>query len=162
SLVALAQSVSTTYTSDINGRRAEADSVVSKDHQRTEVVENLNGRRIPLRQTDERVLRQDGSSKVTERVIRQFDRNGQLASTEREIVEEQSRGNGTTGHVTAYRTDVNGRMAEAERRTTETEKQGSVTRTQSSVDRPSLNGSFQTIEKRSAVTQESASGSQTD
>ena len=162
SVAALAQSVSSTYVTDINGRRVEVDSVVSKEHERTEILQNLNGKRSPLRQVDERVLRQDGNTKVTERIIRQYDRNGQLASTEKELIEEQTRPNGSTTHVTTYRTDVNGRLAEAEKRTTQTETEGSVVRTQSSTERPGVNGSFQTVEKSSAVTTNSPTGSQSD
>jgi hypothetical protein len=159
---AVAQSVSTTYITDVNGHRVDAGSVVTNDSQRTEVLQNLNGQRVPLRQTDERVLRKDGNSTVTERTIRLYDRNGRLASTERELIEEQKRPSGSTTHVTTYRSDVNGGMKETERRTSETDTQGSVTKTQSVIERPSIYGSFQTVEKRSGVTQTTATGSQSD
>jgi len=156
--LAVAQSVTNTYTTDINGRRAAGDSLVSSDHQRTEIMQNLNGRKIPLQETDERVLRKDGNSTLTERTIRKFDRNGQLASTERQMIEEQKRPSGSTTRVTTYQTDVNGRSAETEHRTTETETQGAITRTQSVVERPTVNGSFAPVEKRSGVAEKLASG----
>lgn len=159
---ASAQSVSTTYVPDVNGRVAPVESTVSTNHTQTLVVQNLNGRAVPLRQVDERILRESGGTKVTERIIRRYDANGQLASTERELAEEQTRSNGSTLHVTTYRSDVNGRLAEVERQTIETEKQGSVEKTQSTIERPTLNGSFQAVQKSSSVTQTTAAGSQTD
>jgi len=160
--VAAAQSVTTTYITDLNGRRVEAGTVATKDHERTEITQNLNGRQVPLEQTDERIVRQDGSGKVVEKTIRRYDSQGQLAATERQWIEERSRPNGSTTRITTYRTDVNGRMAESERKSIEMEKQDSVIRTQSVVERPTISGAFQTVEKSSAVTQISASGSQTD
>jgi hypothetical protein len=159
---ALAQSVTNTYATDLNGRRVETATTVATNGQRTEVTQNINGRRIPLEQTDEKVVRQDGTSKVIEKTVRKYDRSGQLVSTARQVIEEQTRPNGSTTHTTTYRSDVNGRMAEAERETTETQQQGSVTRMQSVVERPTVNGSFQAVEKREAVTQTSPTGSQQD
>ena len=158
---AAGQSVSSTYITDLNGHRVEAEKVVAKDHDRTEVTQSLNGRRVPVEQTDERIVRQDSASRVVEKTIRRYDPNGQLATTERQVIEERSRPGGSTTHVTTYRSDVNGRMAEAERRTTETETQGSVVRSQSVIERPA-SGSFQPVQKISSVTQTSPSGSQSD
>jgi len=160
---ALAQSVTNTYATDLNGRRVEAgNSTVATGGDRTEITQNINGRRVPLEQTDEKVVRQDGTTKVVEKTVRKYDRSGQLMSTARQVIEEQTRPNGSTTHTTTYVTDVNGRLAESQRETTETQKQGSVTRTQSVVERPTVNGSFQAVEKREAVTQTSPSGSQQD
>src|SRR5947209_1887493 len=159
---ALAQSVSNTYMTDLNGRRVETDKVVTTDHQQTSVIQSINGRLVPMQQTEERVLRESGGTKVTEKIIRNYDRDGRLASTDRELIEESARPSGSTTHITRYQTDVNDRTKETERRTIDTEKQGSVVRTESKVERPTLNGSFQTVEKSSIVTQNSATGSQSD
>jgi hypothetical protein len=160
--LALAQSVTNSYTTDVNGNRVAGSSVVATDGGRTEVFQNLNGQRIPLQQTDERVLRRDGNLTVSERIVRKYDRNGALTGTERQLVEEQKRPGGSTTHVTTYRSDVNGKMTEAEHQTTEIDKQGSVTRTQTVTERPSLNGSFNPVEKRSSVLEESGRGSHED
>jgi len=159
---AIAQSVTATYTTDINGNRVQGPSVVASNGERTEVFRNLNGVRVPLQQTDERILRKDGNSTVTERIVRKYDPNGALTGTERQVIEERSRPNGSTTRTTIYRADVNGNMAEAERQTTETEKSGSVTRSQVVTERPTLNGSFDAVEKRSIVKEESGSGSRVD
>ena len=159
---ALAQSLSKTYTTDLNGHRVETPQVASSDHTQTEITQNLNGRRVPLQQTEERVLRKEGNLTVTERIVRKFDANGQVALTDRQIIEAAKRPNGSTTHITTYRTDVNGREREAERQTTETETQGSVTKMQSSIDRPSLSGSFETVEKRSGVTETTPGGARED
>ena len=159
---AWAQSVSKTYTTDINGNRVEEPSVIATDHQSTEVTRNLNGRRVPLEQIEEKVLRQEGNTKVTQKIVKKFDANGQAVSTERQIIEEQTRPGGSTTNVTTYRADVNGRENVAQRQTTETEVQGSVTKTESSVERANLNGSFETVEKRSGTTEKTANGTRED
>lgn len=158
----MAQSVSNTYVTDLNGRRVESAASVASDHQHTEIVQSLNGRRVPLEQTDERVLRQEGNTKVTERIVRKYDQNGQLSSTTRQVIEEQAGAAGSTTRTTTYRSDANGTMSESERETAHSETQGAVTRTQSTIERPGLNGSLQAVEKRDEVTRTSPSGSEQD
>jgi hypothetical protein len=159
---AMAQSVTNTYITDVNGHRIDADRVVSTDHTQTRVMQTINGNVVPMLQTEERVLRREGNTTVREKIVRNYDRNGNLASTDRELIEEQARPGGSLTRITRYQSDVNGRFTETERRTTETETQGSVTRTQSTVDRPTINGSFHTVEKKSAVTQTIAAGLKSD
>ena len=159
---ALAQSTTSTYTTDLNGRRVEAATVVSTDGERTDITRNLNGREIPLEQTERHVLRKDASGSVTETIVRRYDRNGQLVSTEKIVAEEQNRPGGSTSHSTTYRTDLNGRMQEAERKTVETLTQGAVTNTQTVIERPTIGGGLQTVEKRTAATQKTDDTSHTD
>jgi hypothetical protein len=151
---------------DINGNRADGQSFTSNgtssDGERTERFQSINGRQVPLEQTVDRVIRQDANGKVTERILRKFNPNGQLASTERLLIEESKlAGGGTSVRETTYRSDLNGRSQEAQRQTTETRVDGSTTTASTAIDRPTLNGSFQTVEKRSEVTEGPAANQRT-
>jgi len=150
--MALAQSSTTTYVTDINGSRVAASTVQSSDHTRTERSQSVNGRNVPLEQVEERVIREDASGKVTERIVKKFNPTGDLASTERVVTEEQKTAGGSTAHQTTWRSNINGSMSEAERRTIETRGSGANSSSETIVARPNINGGFETTEKRSAVT----------
>ncbi|MCU1334786.1 MAG: hypothetical protein JWO19_367 [Bryobacterales bacterium] len=155
--LASAQSATTTFMKDINGNRVEGQSFTSTDGERTERFQSINGRQVPLEQQVDRVVREDANGKVTERIVRKFNPNGQLASTERVLIEENKLpGGGSSVRATTYRNDVNGSFHEAERQTTETRVAGSTSTANTVIDRPTLNGSFETIEKRSEITEGSA------
>jgi hypothetical protein len=160
--VAYPQSVTNTFSTNINGNRVEAPSQASADGERTERFQSINGRQVPLEQIVERVVSQDANGKVTERIVRRFDQTGRPVGTERTRVEENKLpGGGSSVRETTYRDDVNGAFHEAERRTVETRPQGSTTNTSTVIDRPTLNGSFETVEKRSAVTEGPATNQRT-
>jgi len=156
--VATPQSSTTTYTKDLNGNRAEGQSFTTNgtpnDGDRTERFQSINGRQVPLEQTVDRVVSQDANGKVTERIVKKFNRDGQLASTERVMIEEiKVPGGSSSVRETTYRSDANGTSREAERKTIETKVSGSTTTASTVIDRPTLNGSMETVEKRSAVTE---------
>lgn len=156
--LAAAQSVATTYTTDINGNRVAAATVVASAQpgtdEATQITQSINGRTVPMQRTETRTLSKDAHGSVVETIVRKYDPNGQLASTERVVTETQLRPNGSTVHATTYRSDVNGNMAEAERATIESEKQGAVTTTQEVKELPSPGGgSFQAVEKSTLVTE---------
>ena len=150
----LAQSTTTTYTTDINGRRVAAlPPTTSADHTQTQISESINGRQVPLEQREERVLRKDAKGSVTETILRKYSPTGQLISTERVVTEQQATaGGGSVVHATTYRSDINGREQEAERRTTETRVAGTTTSTDTSIATATINGSFETTEKRNSST----------
>lgn len=150
--LAAAQSATTTYTTDINGNRVDASTTLA-NAERTEVSRSINGRLVPLEQTEERVLSEDASGKVTETVTRKYAPTGQLMSTERVVTDAQKlAGGGSKVKATTYRSDVNGQMQEAQRTTKESHIQGATTYAETVVERPTLNDAFQAIEKRSEVT----------
>jgi hypothetical protein len=153
SAFALAQSTTTTYTTDINGNRvAGLPPTVSADHTQTQVTQSINGHQVPLEQREEKVLRKDASGSVTETIVRKYTPNGQLASTERVVTEQQNTGaGGSVVRATTYQSDINGQQREVERRTTETRVSGNSTNIETSIARPTINGSFDTTEKRSSV-----------
>jgi len=147
--------VSTSYSTDVNGNRVAGPSTVSTDGQHTQITRSINGRQVPVEQTEQRVLRETPNGRVVEKITKHFDPNGGVGSTERTVIEEEKLANGSVTHSTTYRSDLNGRMHESERRTVESHTQGSTTTTQSEIARPDLNGSLQVAEKR-AVTSETA------
>jgi len=149
--VASAQSTITTYTTDINGHRVEASSVAASDGSRTQRSQSLNGQKVPVEQTDEKVLRNDSSGKVTERIIRKYDQTGQLSSTERVVIEEQKRADGSHVEETTFLSDINGTMSKAEQRVTDTRVAGNTSTTETVIARPDVNGAFNAAEKRSLV-----------
>jgi hypothetical protein len=160
--LAMPQSATTTYQKDLNGKRAEVEAFTSTDGERTQRFQSINGRQVPLEQTVDRVVRDDASGKVTERIVQRFAPTGELSATERMVIEETKLpGGGSSVRETTYHSDVNGRFQEAGRRTTETRVDGSTTTANTVIDRPTLNGSFETIEKRSSVTEGPAANQHT-
>lgn len=160
--LAAAQAVVSTATTDLNGQRVVSPPLVSTDGRRTELGQSINGGEVPLEQTESKVLRDDANGKVVETIVRKYNPNGQLASTERVVTDTQKTPDGSVARSTTYRSDINGSMTEAERSVTESHQQGSVTRADTVVERPTLNASFETVEKRSAVTETSGDNSHQD
>ena len=156
-----AQSVSSTSIPDLNGGSIRDGSVVSNDGSHTETTQSLNGRIVPLEQSDERVLSQSSTGRVTEKIIRKFDPEGHLVSTARVVTEEQKRPTGSLVNTTTFRTDINGAMVQDERKMVETNTHGSTTDTNTVIERPTANG-FQTVEKRAAVSETSNNTTHTD
>src|SRR5258708_27979582 len=109
--VAWAQSTTTLYTTDINGRRVEEISHGANDGTRTETTQSINGAKVPLEQSEEKVLRDNASGKVTERVVRKYDQTGRLTSTDRVLIEEQKpAGGGSHVDETTWRSAVHANM----------------------------------------------------
>jgi hypothetical protein len=148
----LAQSNTATYITDINGHRTELTSSASaRDGEHTELSQSVNGRKVPLEQTETHILTK-GNPTVTETIVRKFDRTGQMISTERTVQEEQKRGSGSTIRATIYRSDTNSRLLEDERRVIETQTQGTTTTSDVVISRAGPTGSFDPVEKRKVVT----------
>jgi hypothetical protein len=153
--LALAQSRGSSTTGlvvpDLNGNRVEAAVYTAKDGDRQELTQSVNGRKVPLQQSETRVLSDGPSGKTTETLTRKYDATGQLVSTERTVVDEKKLPNGAVIHATTYRSNLNGQMAESERRTIESQTQGPTSSTDVTVSRPGISGSFDVAEKRSLV-----------
>ena len=107
-----------------------------------------------MEQVTERVISENASGKVTERIVQKFDPTGRPALTERVVIEENKLpGGGSTVRETTYRNDTNGGLRETERKTTDTRVSGSATTSSTVIDRPGIGGSFETVEKHSTVTE---------
>jgi hypothetical protein len=155
-LSAQQSSVSSTTQVDVNGNRVADGPVISQTKSAsgsvtTETRQSINGRSVPLEQVEERVLRDDASGKVTERIIRRFDPQGNPMPSVRETIEENKRPDGSsTTQSTTYRGDINGNMQIAERTITDTHSSGSGKTLETIVQRPTSDG-LSTVEKRNEV-----------
>ena len=157
-----AQSTTTSYSTGVNGDRSTNFTTVESGGQRTQITQSINGRQVPMEQTETRVLSQSPNSRVTEQITRRFDPNGGVAATERTVTEEQKTSNGSHVHATLYRSDVNGHMQEFERRDIDSASSGASASKQTEIARPDMSGSFQTVEKRTESTETSGDNTHTD
>jgi hypothetical protein len=156
---ASAQSASSSFTTDINGNRVAGGQVASTDGVVTDLRQSINGREVPISQTEQKVLSKSGNTTVTERIVRYYGANGQIVQTDRIATEETKTGEGeSTVHSTTYRSDISGNMAEAERKTVETHKMGAGTITDTAIEKKDLNGSFSVAEKRTLTTEPTSDG----
>ena len=161
-------SVRTTSSVDINGRRVQEGPRVdqTKSGNTTETTErkqSINGQLVPMERVEERVLRDDASGKVVERVIYRYDATGNPTAPVREMIEEQKRpGGGSTVQTTRYRGDINGNMQLVEKTITDTQKSGSTETSQTTVQRPSVNGGLDTVEKNETVRTQDGTGYRQD
>lgn len=151
--LAAQQSQSTTYTTDANGRAVpgaiHASSRDNGNSVSTEYGVSVNGRKVPLESTEERVLREDSTGRTVERVVRRYDQNGNPGPVERHKIEVRNNPDGSTSSVTSvYRGDMNGRMELAERVTAEGTKSGNTVTTNLQVERPTLNGTIEVAERK--------------
>lgn len=156
-----AQSAATSSTPDINGNAMPGGGRVSTDGTVTDIRQSINGREVPISQTQEKVLSKSGNTTVTERIVRHYGAEGQVVSTDR-VVTETTAGPGgeSTIHSTTYRSDISGNMAEAERKTVETHKMGAGTITDTSIEKKDLSGSFSVAEKRTLTSEPTSDGKQ--
>jgi hypothetical protein len=167
SLAAQQSTVSETSSVDINGNRVTNGPVISQTKSATSSVttesrQSINGRSVPVEQVETHVLRDDASGKVTERIIRRYDPQGNAMPSVRETVEEQKRPDGSsTIQSTTYRGDINGSMQIAEKTTTESHSTGSGETSETIVQRSTADG-LQTVEKRDEVVVKQPSGYQSE
>ncbi len=145
------QSTATLLVPDLNGNTVPSAIYTANDGDRKELTQSINGRAVPLEQSDVHVLSDGPNGRTTETITHKYDATGQVISTERTVVEEKKSPTGAVIHATVYRSDLNGQMAESERRTIETQTQGTSSTTDVTISRPGLSGSFAIAEKRNIV-----------
>jgi hypothetical protein len=150
------QSTSSTYNFDINGRPYETATTVELKGQGASatrhLVRNIDGRETPVESVEERVISDDGTTKIVERVTRRYTRDGRPGQPERARIEERKAADGTITTATAlYRADVNGRFELYERNVTEARTTGAATTTSTAVERPTINGRMEVVEKREGL-----------
>jgi len=150
--LAAQQRESRTYVYDPNGRRVEWTSSSKGDGFSSQTIRNLNGRQVPVEQTEERILRKEEGLQVVERIIRRFDANGAPLPPEKVRIETVTRPDGSvTETAVVYRGDLNGNLRPAERILSETRKAGETAVTETRIERASLSGGFTLAEKRTAT-----------
>src|SRR5579862_7871650 len=109
-------SVSGTSLVDVNGNVVPDGPTISQSKsanssQTLVTTQSINGRSVPMEEVEERILRNDSSGKLTERIIHKYDPQGNPLPPARETIEEQKRPDGSsTIQSTTYRTDINGNM----------------------------------------------------
>ena len=150
-------SVRTTTEVDINGHRVQDGPQISETKSKnsvetTERMRSINGRMVPIERVDERVVRDDASGRVVERVIHRFDATGNSTTPVTETIEEQKHPDGgATIQTTRYEKDFNGHQRLVEKSTTEVRKSGGAETSETTLQRPTLNGSLEMVEKRAVV-----------
>ncbi len=134
---------------DFNGNRVSAGpEIVSSGSGSSEVVQSINGRKVPLQKVEERVLRDDPSGKVTERIIHRYDLTGNPLPAEKLVTEETKGAGGSSTIITTKSTgDLNGQMEVKERSTTHVQDSNTAKTSETLIERPTVNGAFQTVEK---------------
>jgi hypothetical protein len=154
---ALSQSERVTYTFDADGRRVPERVVTATNGTRGELLRNANGRLSPTEVTEEKVISAGASGKVVERIIKQFDPMGQLASVTKIRLEEQKHPDGSTTAVsTTYDRTLNGSFELRERTVAQSRHDNGQLRTETLAERPTVNGSIEVVERRVAVEQVAA------
>ena len=155
-LSAQQSNISSTKSVDINGNPVADGPTISQtksanESQTTVTTQSIDGGTVPLERVEERILRNDASGKVTERIVRQYDPQGNALPPVRKTIEEQKRPDGTTTiQSTTYATDINGNSQITERSVTETRNTGAGETSETTVQRPTSNG-LETVEKQSQV-----------
>jgi hypothetical protein len=142
---------------DINGHRVTQGPQVFTTQSKTgsettETVQSINGRTVPLERVEDRVVRDDASGRVVERIIRRYDLTGNPIAPERVVTEENKGPNGSsTVRTTKYAGDINGTTQVIERSTTQKQVSGDSQTADTVIERPTINGSFDAVQKSNTV-----------
>ncbi|MBI5282863.1 MAG: hypothetical protein HY858_14355 [Candidatus Solibacter usitatus] len=143
------QTQSSTYVFDLNGRRSDWTQARSGEGASSETVRDVNGRRVPVEQVQEKILRNEGGVRVVERITKRFDPNGRPLPPEKTVIESTTRADGSgTESVTTYRGDLNGNLQLSERAATQLRKAGDTVTRETSVERAGISGSLEAVERR--------------
>ena len=111
-----------------------------------------------MEEVEEKVLRNDASGKLTERITKKYDPQGNPLPPLRETIEEQKRPDGSaTIQRTSYTADINGNSQISERSITNIQKTASGENSETVVQRPTSDG-LVTVEKQSQVLSRQANG----
>ena len=106
---------------DINGRRVPAPSSSRSNGSSAEQTQDVNGRVAALEKSDEKILVDTKTEKVTERTIRPYDQNGNPGPIEKVRIEETKAADGSTNTLTTVmRGDLNGNLSLFEKSTKQT------------------------------------------
>lgn len=166
SLVAQESNVNSTAV-DINGNRVADGPAISQTEspngsQTLVTTQSINGRTVPMERVEQRVLRNDASGKVTERIVQRYDPQGNPLPPIRQVIEVEKRPDGSsTTQSTTYSANINGNTEVTEKSVTDTQKTASGETSETVVQRPTVNG-FETVEKQSQVVSKQGKDYQAD
>jgi len=158
------QETTRTTSVDVNGNRvwdgAEFTQIKTPNGSETvEKLKSINGGMVQAQRVEEHVIRNDSSEKIIERVVRNYDQNGDPLPPVKTLIDEHKQPNGSsTVETTTSSADVNGNTHVIERTRTDNRVSGATTTTNTVVERPTLNGGFGTVEKSTTVTDKRANG----
>ncbi len=155
------------WTVDLNGRRVESSTYSVTESpsggKRIESRPSHNGRMIPVEQTEDKVIHQDGQTRIVERVIQKYDGDGRPTPPVKVRIEEKKNPDGsTTVQSTAFQGDVNGNMRLLERSTTQTRTDAVTTTSTTTVELPNVNGTLQPWERTQSVEKKSVAATRVD
>ena len=142
-------STTRTFTFDTNGnRQLTLESSASKGS-KAESVRNLNGGLSPVEKTEERVIKDDATGRMVERIIRRYDGNGQPGPPEKLQIEERKNADGSkTIETQVFKGNLSGGFSLTETTTAVARKVGNVETIDTQVLRPNLNGGIELIERK--------------
>ncbi|MDX2153625.1 MAG: hypothetical protein SFV54_22980 [Bryobacteraceae bacterium] len=142
--------------------------LLAQAESRTSTYRGANGEAVVMPQppkvkVEEKVLREDASGRVVERVVRPFDSEGRPLPIEKTVIEESKGADGgSVVRTTVYRADISGHLKLTQRETLQVSGSKDYTQEQRIVERPDLNGGLAVAEKSQAVTQSNGSDSKRD
>jgi len=140
------------YTYDASGNRVLAGQQVSGAAGSEQLVRNMNGRVAPLEKTEEKVISDNGTERVVEKMVRPFDANGTPQPAQRIRVTERKQADGSKDTQTeVFHGNINGGFSLTERTQATERKSGDRVVIDTQVARPTLNGGLETVEKRTST-----------
>lgn len=144
-------STTRTYTFDSNGGRQLASEGSTANGSSEQSVRNLNGGLSPIEKVEERVLRDDASGRVVERIIRPYDASGQPGPPQKLQIEERKHPDGSKSIETqVFYGNISGGFSLVEKTTAIARTSGNVETIETQVARPTLNGSVELLERKQA------------
>jgi hypothetical protein len=146
--VAFAQQTAT-YNYDLNGHRVETVG----SNNTTTLIRNADGREVPIQKVDEKVISDDGTTRVIERIVRQYSTDGRPGPPEKTRIEERKSSDGsTTTSTTTWKGDISGNLVLSERSVIEARQSADGSVVNTAIERPTINGSMEMVERREQVT----------
>lgn len=140
------------YTYDANGNRVLASQQVSSAGGGAQLVRNMNGRVAPLEKVEEKVIREDSTGRVVERIVRPFDANGNAQPPQRIQITETKLSDGSKNTETeVFHGNINGGFNLYERSQAHEQTSGGRTTIDTQVARPTINGGLETLEKKTST-----------
>lgn len=152
---------------DVNGNTVPYGPAISQTEtpngsQTLVTTQSINGRSVPLEQVETRILRNDPSEKITERIVHRYDPQGNPLPPTRQVIDEHIKPDGSsTTDSTTYATDINGNTAVTEKSVTDSQKTASGETAETVIQRPTVNG-LETVEKQNTSLTNQPNGYQSE
>jgi len=120
--------------------------------EREDTIRDFDGRQVPVRSSQERVLSEQEDDRTSERVVQRYDTAGRPTSKQLVRQERRKMPDGSiVSTETLHEQDVNGRMQFTERRTRTEKKSPTGSDTSIVLERPAMHGGTQVVERTDKV-----------